>query len=154
MAFDFGCCRIERINGATRCDDCTEYFVSVLGSVLRCAGHSEPACFQKYFDIIHSVWRLSLGICVYTYVGMLACCKNFGEPRKFSEPIHLSDVYLPVHATRRGRESEKQSITGYEIMTSIRPSYLRSTLTERFNGSKGCIVLQDANAQPLHPHRR
>ena len=131
---------------------------------------------------------------------MLACCKNFGEPRKFSEPIHLSDVYLPVHATRRGKESEKQSITGYEIknfgeprkfgepihlsdvylavhatpyfrtgrgkesekqsitgyeiMTSIRPSYLRSTLTERFNGYEGCIVLQNANALPLHPHRR
>ena len=79
---------------------------------------------------------------------MLACCKNFGEPRKFSEPIHLSDVYLPVHATRRGKESEKQSITGYEIMTSIRLS------TERFNGYEGCIVLQNANTLPLHPHRR
>jgi predicted transcriptional regulator len=85
---------------------------------------------------------------------MWACCKNFGELRKFSEPIHLSDVYLPVHATGRGKESEKQSITGYEIMSSIRPSYLRSTLTERFNGYEGCIVLQNANAQPLHPHRR
>ena len=84
---------------------------------------------------------------------MWACCKNFGEPRKLSEPIHLSDVYLPVHATQyirtgRGKESEKQSITGYEIMTSIRLS------TERFNGYEGCIVLQNANAQPLHPHRR
>jgi len=84
---------------------------------------------------------------------MLACCKNFGEPRKFSEPIHLSDVYLPVHATQyirtgRDEESEKQSITGYEIMTSIRLS------TERFNGYEGCIVLQNANALPLHPHRR
>ena len=43
---------------------------------------------------------------------MLACCENFGEPRKFSEPIHLSDVYLPVHATQyirtgRGKESKK-----------------------------------------------
>ena len=95
---------------------------------------------------------------------MLACCKNFGEPRKFSEPIHLSDVYLPVHATQyirtgRGKESEKQSITGYEIMTSVRPSYLRSTMTERFNGYEGSIVLQDANQLPRvhlngHPHRR
>ena len=80
-------------------------------------------------------------------------CKNFGEPRKFSEPIHLSDVYLPVHATRRDEESEKQSITGYEIMTSIRLS------TERFNGYEGCIVLQNANALRNihldgHPHRR
>ena len=86
-----------------------------------------------------------------TFVGNLrlyVCPKNFGEPRKFSEPIHLSDVYLPVHATRRDEESEKQSITGYEIMTSIRLS------TERFNGYEGCIVLQNANAQPLHPHRR
>ena len=84
---------------------------------------------------------------------MLACCKNFGEPRKFGEPIHLNDVYLPVHAiqcfrTGRGKESEKQSITGYEIMTSIRPSYLRSTLTERFNGYEGSIASQDANQLP------
>ena len=82
------------------------------------------------------------------YLRLYVCPKNFGEPRKFSEPIHLSDVYLPVHATRRGKESEKQSITGYEIMTSIRLS------TERFNGYEGCIVLQNANALPLHPHRR
>ena len=88
------------------------------------------------------------------YMRLYVCPKNFGEPRKFSEPIHLSDVYLPVHATRRGKESEKQSITEYEIMTSIRPSYLRSTLTERFNGYEGNIVLQNANALPLHPHRR
>ena len=92
------------------------------------------------------------------YVGMLAYCKNFGEPRKFSEPIHLSDVYLPVHATQyfrtgRGKESEKQSITGYEIMTSIRLS------TERFNGYEGSIVLQNANTLPCvhlngQPYRR
>jgi hypothetical protein len=89
---------------------------------------------------------------------MLACCKNFGEPRKFSEPIHLSDVYLPVHATQyirtgRGKESEKQSITGYEIMTSIRLS------TERFNGYEGSIASQDANQLPCvhfngQPYRR
>ena len=43
-----------------------------------------------------------------TFVGYLrlyVCPKNFGEPRKFGEPIHLSDVYLPVHATRRDEES-------------------------------------------------
>ena len=54
----------------------------------------------------------------------------------------------------RNKESEKQSITEYKIMTSIRPSYLRSTPTERFNGYEGCIVSQDANTLPLHPHRR
>ena len=84
---------------------------------------------------------------------MLACWKNSCEPRKFGEPIHLSDVYLPVHATRRDEESEKQTITGYEIMTSIRLS------TERFNGYEGCIVLQNANMLPCfhlngQPHRR
>ena len=46
------------------------------------------------------------------------------------------------------RNLKKQSITGYEIMTSIRPRYLRSTLTERFNGYEVCIVLQNANALP------
>jgi hypothetical protein len=95
---------------------------------------------------------------------MLDCCKNFAEPRKFGEPIHLSDVYLPVHAaqyirTGRGKESEKQSITGYEIMTSIRLSYLGSTLTERFNGYEDSIASQDATQfRCVHltgqPHRR
>ena len=93
------------------------------------------------------------------YLRLYVCHKKLCEPRKFGEPIHLSDVYLPVHAaqclrTERGKESEKQSITGYEIMTSIRPCYLRSTLTERFNGYEGSIVLQNANTLPLHPHRR
>jgi predicted transcriptional regulator len=76
------------------------------------------------------------------YVGILACCKNFGEPREFGEPIHLSDVYLPVHATRRDEDSEKQSITGYEIMTSIRLS------TERYQDYRRSIVLHNANMQP------
>ena len=150
----------------TRLSYCIPRYLAtaVLGSVLRCAGHSERACFQEFFDIVHRAWRLSLGICVYRYVGMLACWKNSCEPRKFGEPIHLSDVYLPVHATQyirtgRGKDSEKQSITGYEIMTSIRPSYLRSTMTERFNGYEGCIVLQNANMLPCfhlngQPHRR
>ena len=47
------CLRVTlQIDSATRCEDRTEDFVSVLGLVLRCAGHSERACFQKYFDII------------------------------------------------------------------------------------------------------
>ena len=87
------------------------------------------------------------------YRRLYVCQNKFGEPRKFGEPIHLSDVYLPVHATRRDKESEKQSITGYEIMTSIRLS------TERFNGYEGSIVLQNANMLPCfhlngQPYRR
>jgi hypothetical protein len=95
---------------------------------------------------------------------MLAYCKNFGEPRKIGEPIQRTDVYLPVHApqyfrTGLGKESEKRSITGYEIMNSIRPIKSRSTWTERFKGDEGCIVLQNANTLRSahyfgHPHRR
>jgi hypothetical protein len=95
---------------------------------------------------------------------MWAYCKNFGEPRKIGEPILLTDVYLPVHApqyfrTGRGKESDTRSITGYEIMTSIRPGKTRSTRTERFNGDEGCSVLQNANMLRSahyfgHPHRR
>jgi len=40
----------------------------------------------------------SVGVC--TYVRRFAFWKNFGEPREFREPNHLSDVYLPVHATQ------------------------------------------------------
>ena len=68
----------------------------------------------------------------------------------FREPMHEMSVY--ISSTRqmwpRLWKSEKQSTTGYEIMTSIRLS------TERFNGYEGCIVLQNANTLPLHPHRR
>jgi len=95
---------------------------------------------------------------------MLAYCKNFGEPRKIGEPIQLTDVYLPVHApqyfrTGRGKESEKRSIIGYEIMTSIRPGKTRSTRTKRVNGYEGCSVLQNKNTLRSahyfgHPHRR
>jgi len=59
----------------------------------------------------------------------------------------------------RNKESEKQSITGYGIMTSIRPSFTRSLLTDRFYGYEGCIVSPDANTLGgahlnRHPHRR
>ena len=51
------------------------------------------------------------------------------------------------HATNlvAAKDFKKQSITGYGIMTSIRLSFTRSTLTERFNGYAGDVVSQDAN---------
>jgi len=54
----------------------------------------------------------------------------------------------------RNEDSEKQSITGYEIMILIRPSFARSAMTARLSGYEGCIVSQDANTLPLRPHRR
>ncbi len=80
----------------------------------------------------------------------------FQEKTISCEPIQEKSVY--ICSTRRiqlrNKESEKQSITGYEIMSSIRPSFTRSAMTERFNGYEGCIASQDANTLPLHPHRR
>jgi hypothetical protein len=81
--------------------------------------------------------------------------EKFCEQDIFREPFLAMRIYL--NNTRRmwsrNKESEKQSITGYEIMSSIRPSFMRSILTERFNGYESCIVLQNANALPLHPNR-
>jgi hypothetical protein len=82
--------------------------------------------------------------------------ETFCEPNIFCEPSQTKSIYIcsPQRIRLRTTEPEKQSITGNGTMSSIRPSYLRSTLTERFNGSKGTIASQDANTLPVRPHRR
>jgi hypothetical protein len=74
----------------------------------------------------------------------------FQEKTVFCEPMQSQSVC--ICSTRRmwsrKQESEKQLITGYEIMTSIGLS------TERLNGYEVGIMLQDANTLRSHPQRR
>jgi hypothetical protein len=53
-----------------------------------------------------------------------------------------------------GKGFKKQVFIGSEIMFLPRPSFTRSTLTERIGGDRESIVSRDAIARPSLPLRR